>query len=52
MLGAVVTLAVIDALSDTYALELGPMMLMLGTGTVLLGVEISGVISRVLRNGS
>lgn len=32
-------LSVIDAVSDAYALELGPMALMLGTGTVLLGVE-------------
>ena len=32
-------LAVIDAISEVYTLELGPMALMLGTGTVLLGVE-------------
>ena len=32
-------LAVIDAMSAAYVLELGPMALMLGTGTVLLGVE-------------
>lgn len=32
-------LAVIDALSLDYALELGPMGLLIGTGAVLLGVE-------------
>lgn len=32
-------LSVIDAMSDSYVLELGPMALMLGTGAVLLGVE-------------
>lgn len=32
-------LAVIDAVSEAYTLELGPMALLLGTGGVLLGVE-------------
>jgi hypothetical protein len=32
-------LAIVDAVSLDYAFELGPMGLMLGTGTVLLGVE-------------
>ena len=35
----VLFLALIDAMSDTYSFELGPMGLMLGTGTILLGVE-------------
>lgn len=42
-------LAVIDAMSAQYVLELGPMGLMLGTGTVLLGVEISALLSRMAR---
>lgn len=42
-------LSVIDAISPTYALELGPMALMLGTGTVLLGVEgIRKVADRII----
>lgn len=32
-------LAIIDSMRNDYILELGPMALMLGTGTVLLGVE-------------
>lgn len=32
-------LSVIDSMRNDYILELGPMALMLGTGTVLLGVE-------------
>lgn len=35
----VLLLALIDSVSDTYSFELGPMGLMLGTGTILLGVE-------------
>lgn len=35
----VLLLAFVDAISDTYSFELGPMGLMLGTGTILLGVE-------------
>lgn len=37
----VLCLAFIDAISDSYSFELGPMGLMLGTGTLLLGVEVA-----------
>ena len=33
-------LAVIDAMSESYVLELGPMALLLGTGGTLLGIEV------------
>lgn len=39
LISGVLILAIIDAMSDTYSFELGPMGLMLGTGTILLGVE-------------
>ena len=44
-------LAVIDAISTIYVLELGPMALMLGTGTVLLGVEGIRKVSDRIING-
>ena len=45
-------LATIDALSSEYAFELGPMALMLGTGTVLLGVEgIRKAADRIINGG-
>lgn len=42
---------IIDATSATYSMELGPMGLLLGTGAVLLGVEISGLIKRISSGG-
>ena len=44
----VILLTLIDAWSDKYTFEIGPMFLMLGTGSVLLGVE---AIRRII-NGS
>jgi hypothetical protein len=44
-------LSVIDALSPNYAFELGPMALMLGTGTVLLGVEGVRKVAERIVNG-
>ncbi len=45
-------LAVIDALSDSYSFELGPMGLMLGTGTILLGVNVAKTfVERIVSNG-
>lgn len=45
-------LAVIDAVSEVYTLELGPMALLLGTGGVLLGVEgIRRATDRMINGG-
>jgi hypothetical protein len=51
-LGGAVVLALIDALSETYSLELGPLGLLLGTGTILLGVEGVRKAAERLVNGS
>lgn len=52
LLFVVGVLAIIDAISDSYSLELGPMALMLGTGTVLLGVEgIRKATDRIINGG-
>lgn len=42
-------LAVIDSVSGEYIFELGPMMLLVGSGSVLLGVEITALVSRITR---
>lgn len=44
-------LAIIDAFSQDYAFDLGPMFAMLGTGGVLLGVEGIREVARKIVSG-